>query len=100
MKFFNLASSDNTYSSLMSFCSLQCKVAELALQQTSVFLLVPREELTMRSLSWDYNLLICILYDIFDFTVGHALLALLFSSAIAGRGFADTCLVQIAFYER
>jgi hypothetical protein len=44
----------------------------------------------MRLLAWHYSPLICILYDIFDFAVGHALLALLFSGAIAGRVFDDS----------
>ena len=42
----------------------------------------------MRSLAWHYKLLICILYDIFDFTVGRALLVLPFSGEIVGCVFA------------
>lgn len=53
----------------------------------------------MRSLAWHYKLLICIFYDIFDFTVRGALIALLSSSEIVGRIFANTCLVQIASYK-
>ena len=38
----------------------------------------------MRSLAWHYKLIICILYDIFDCTVGRALFALPFSGEIVG----------------
>lgn len=54
----------------------------------------------MRSLAWHYKLIIYILYDIFDFIVRQALVPLCSSSAIPGRVFANTCLVQIASYKR
>jgi hypothetical protein len=50
----------------------------------------------MRSLAWHHKPSICILYYIFDFTVRGALIALLSSSEIVGRIFANTYLVQIA----
>jgi len=42
----------------------------------------------MRSLAWHYKLIICILYDIFDFTVGRALFVLPFSGEVVGCVFA------------
>ncbi len=38
----------------------------------------------MRSLAWHHKLIICILYDIFDCTVGRALFVLPFSGEVVG----------------
>jgi hypothetical protein len=43
----------------------------------------------MRSMAWHHKLIICILYDIFDFTIGRALFALPFSGEIVGCIFAN-----------
>jgi hypothetical protein len=38
----------------------------------------------MRSMAWHYKFIICLLYDIFDFTLGRLLLFIPFSGEILG----------------
>lgn len=46
----------------------------------------------MRSMAWHHKLIICILYDIFDCTVGRLLIVLPFSGEILG------CIFFIAMF--
>jgi hypothetical protein len=43
----------------------------------------------MRSIAWHHKLIVCIFYDIFDFTLGRALFLLPFSGEIVGCIFAN-----------
>ncbi len=38
----------------------------------------------MRTMEWHHKFIVCILYDIFDFTLGRALFVLPFSGEVVG----------------